>query len=428
MRGARIVATTAAATLAAGVLAGCVTATPIRGQQGAVSLMQDVDAKKLPVDAADLARAEQGSTSFGLALLRELGAGNGDMVYSPQTLVDLLGMLLPAAHGQTAAQLSSTLGTAGLSPDTAAAAFGRIDATARTDASQGSNTLDVASDLWLEYGFMPDPAYLAALGGAFGTGVHGADFARDPDGAEQSINAQVASETHGYIRQLFAPHAFDVPPLLVLTDAVYLDARWAHPFDPNQTSDLPFYPSAGATQQASTMDADGTYKYAAGHGWQAVELPYSGGRLAMDVLLPAKGPGTLAALRNGLTADSLDSMLSALRSQQVEVQLPKFTTDYSPGDLDKDLSALGLGALFQQADLSGMSGPKQVYVSQVVEKAHIQVGEKGTVAAAAAGGAVGATAARVPAPVSFTADHPFLYLIRDLSTGQLLFAGQVASL
>jgi serpin B len=390
--------------------------------------VQAAAAKQIPVNDAAITQAEQGSAAFGLALLRSLGASGQNMAYSPQTLVDLLGMMLPGAQGTTATALAGALGEAGLSPDTAAAALGRIDATARGDANQGSNTLDESSDVWSAVGLTPTPDYLAALDGAFGTGVHETDFVHDPGNAETEINNLVAQETHGYIKQLFGPKSFDASTLLVLTDAVYLNATWAHPFDPNATSSEPFHPSTGAATQVSMMDDTDSYQYTSGNGCQLVELPYAGGKLAMDVLLPTEGAGTLAALRNTLTVSSLNSMLSALTPTLVNVQLPKFTTNYTPDDLRQALSALGLGALFTSADLGGMfTGGEKAHVSQIVEQAQIQVAEKGTVAAAAAGGAMAGSAAIPVDRVQFTADHPFLYLIRDLSTGQLLFAGQYTS-
>ena len=177
------------------------------------------------------------------------------------------------------------------------------------------------------------------------------------------------------------------------------------------------------------MNQSAGFDYASGNGWQLAELPYTGGKLAMDVLLPAKGSGTLAALRNGLTVSSLTSMLSSMARRQVDLTIPKFTTDYAPSTLMQSLRTLRLGGLFDNFDLTGMTATgERLKVSEIVEKAHIAVSEHGTIAAAAAGaGGVGAAEAE-PIAVPFIADHPFLYLIRDLSTGQILFAGQLASM
>jgi serpin B len=408
-----------AAAIPAGLLAGCSSG----GSAVPVAYVTAQNAADITVSAAALKQAETGSESFGLALLRQLGdSANGDMVFSPQTLVDLLAMILPGAEGQTASQLSDALGAAGLDSRTTAGALGKIDATARADANQNSNTLAESSDVWTDKTVKLAQAYLATLDGAFGVGVHQTDFEGNADGATQAIDDLVAQETHGYITNLFSKGSLDPTTRVVLTDAVYLNATWATKFDPNKTSNEAFYPASGAAQQVPMMSSEDTYDYADGNGWQLVELPYAGGKLAMDILLPAKG--TLGTFRDSLSAAQLNTMLGSMTEQPVNLSVPKFTTNYSPADLKQSLTALGLGSLFQGADLTGVtSNAAPLVVSQVVEKAHIAVAENGTIAAAAAGGSM-ESSAEAPAPTTFDADHPFLYLIRDLSTGQLLFAGQ----
>ena len=424
MRRKIILRTLLAAALPAGLLAGCSS-----GDGSApVAYVTAQNAAEITISSAALQQAKTGSESFSLALLRQLGDGtSGNMVFSPQTLVDLLAMILPGARGETAAQLSDALGTAGLDARTTSEGLGKLDASARADGNQSSNTLEESSDVWTDKTVKLAQAYLATLDGAFGTGVHQTDFEGNADGATQAIDDLLTQETHGYIKNLFTKGSLDSSTRVVLTDAVYLNATWADKFDPDKTMDNAFYPETGAARQVPMMSAQTDYNYASGNGWQLVQLPYAGGKLAMDVLLPAKGAGNLKALRDSISATQLNSMLSSMTEQKVQLELPKFTTDFSPENLIKSLTTLGLGDLFSGADLTGVtSDGEQLTVSRVVEQAHIAVAENGTIAAAAAGGGM-ATSALAPEGVVFDADHPFLYLIRDLSTGQLLFAGQQTS-
>jgi serpin B len=412
-----------ATALPAGLLAGCSSSGPPGEPTTYVTAQSAAD---ITVSDAAYQQAETGSEAFGVALLRSLGdaAGDANLVFSPQTLVNLLAMILPGAQGQTATQLSDALGDAGLSASASAGALGRMDATDRADANQGSNTLDVSSDVWTTTGLKLAQSYLATLDGAFGIGVHQTGFAADPSGAAQAIDSLVSQETHGYIPRLFEPDTLDASTRLVLTDAVYLNATWATPFDPNLTAPSSFHLADGSTTQISTMNRTGEYDYASGNGWQLVELPYSGGKTAMDILLPGSGSNALPVLRDGLSAPSLNAMLGSMREQNVALSIPKFTTESSEDNLAGTLAMLGLAGLFSDADLAGMTADHEpLWVSQIVEKAYVAVGEKGTVAAAAAGGAI-ATSARSAQGLAFVADHPFLYLVRDLSTGQILFAGQ----
>ncbi|WP_034264189.1 serpin family protein [Actinospica robiniae] len=390
-------------------------------------------AASIPVSDAQRQLATQGSNAFAVSLLRALGTGDGDLTFSPQTLSDLLALVAPGARGQTAAQLLSALGlsTSGLTADQVSAALGGDDSVALADAKQGSITLRISSDVWTATTVKPSQSYLSAIDGAFGSGLHQTDFGKDPDAARRAVNQLVEQETNGYISDLFPPNSIDEDTRMVLTDALYLDAAWASPFDPSDTNTSGTFTRAdGSTETAALMEQSGSFGYAAGSGWQLAELPYQGGKLAMDVLLPDSGRGTLASLRGQLTSASLTSMLGGIRPVSMQLTLPRFTTDSSLGSLKQVLGQLGVKDLFNPdaADLSGMTADREsLYVSAVVAKAHIAVGEHGTVAAAAAGGAAGATAARAPG-VTFTVDHPFLYLIRDLTTGQILFMGQESSI
>jgi len=423
MRRRALLSTLIAATLPAGLLAGCSSSGPAATPVTFVTAQKAAD---ITVSSAAYQQAAMGSEAFGLALLRKLGdaTDEGNVVFSPQTLVDLLAMILPGATGQTATQLSDALGDAGLTASSTAGALGKLDATTRADANQDSNTLDESSDVWTASGLKLAQNYLATLDGAFGTGVHQADFAGDPRGSAQAIDNLVSQETHGYIPQLFGPDSFGASTRLVLTDADYLDASWASKFDPNETINSGFYLTDGSVTQVPMMSQTGRFKYASGSGWQLLEMPYAGGKTAMDILLPAKGSGTLSALRDSLSATSLNSMLSSMTEQNVTLTVPKFTTSYSPEGLIQTLSTLGLDRLFTNADLTGITADHEpLDVNEVVETAYVAVAENGTVAAAAGGAAI-ATSARAATGTAFDADHPFLYLVRDVSTGQVLFAGQ----
>ncbi|MBR7839402.1 serpin family protein [Actinospica durhamensis] len=431
MRGwARAVAVGGAGMLVAGGLAGCSSSSAGTEVPAGTSFDLAAHAAAIPVDAAQQARATAGSSAFAVTLLRALGAGGGDVTYSPQTLTDLLAMVLPGARGQTAAQVSAALGADGLTADQLAAALGADDTTAQADAKQGSITLRTSSDVWAANTLTPSQAYLSVIDGAFGAGMHRVDFAGDPESARNAVNEVVNHETDGYIPSLFGPGSITDQTRMVLTDALYLDAAWASPFDPNDT-DLSgvFTRGDGSSEKTAMMSRSGTFGYASGSGWQLAQLPYQGGKLAMDVLLPASGTGALAALRGKLTGASLTSMLAALQPTSIALTMPRFTADSSLDSLEQVLKSLGITDLFDPgaADLSGLTADQEgLYVSAVAAKAHIAVGEKGTVAAAAAGMGINATSGRVTS-AEFTVDHPFIYLIRDLTTGQILFMGQESS-
>src|SRR6266540_3852337 len=189
--------------------------------------------------------------------------------------------------------------------------------------------------------------------------------------ARLAINALVQQQTGGKIKDLFAPGSLDDYTRLVLTNAIYLKARWRQPFDPHDTRPAPFHTLDGGTPQVPTMHHQAvTLPYAQGDGWQAVELAYKGGALAMDVLLPAAGE--FASFQQGLAPDWLAAVLGALRPTTLDLALPKVTFD-STHQLNQTLETLGMPTAFTDAaDFRGIfTISEPLKVQTVVQKAHV---------------------------------------------------------
>jgi serpin B len=424
-------------TTGAALLSGALIAVALTGCGTGTGATIDADlvraappAQALPASGAQMRSAALASDALGLDVYQELraeGAESANLAVSPSSLDTALAMLLPGARGATATALSRVLGSGSLTPTQYAAALGALSRQEQAQAKDDKNTLQQADDLWAQRGFAVRPGYLQVLAAAWDTGVHTTDFATDTEGARQAINSTIQQETDGQIRNLFGQGAIDPSTRMVLTDAVYLHATWATPFHPEATQPLPFHLTAGGTETVPTMHTTGLLGYAADPGWQAAELPYQGGHLVMDVLLP-NGPATgFASAAASLTPARLDALLGGLTPQSLTVAIPRFDFD-SPETLTPALGALGLATLFgPAADLAGIpSGSTPLQVNAVVQQTKVDVDESGTTAAAATGITVGAAAEAYPRPLMvLDLDHPFLFLIRDPATGQILFLGQV---
>jgi serpin B len=163
--------------------------------------------------------------------------------------------------------------------------------------------------------------------------------------------------------------------------------------------------------------------YGSGEGCQVVELAYQGGNAAMDFLLPDEG--ALGVFENQLDGGKLEAILARLQASSVALRLPKFEFNTSI-DLGGSLSGLGMPDAFNPnlADFSGMTGNRDLFISKVLHQSFVAVGEKGTEAAAATSVIMAPTAA-LRAQVELTLDHPFVFVIRHLATGQILFVGRV---
>jgi len=166
-----------------------------------------------------------------------------------------------------------------------------------------------------------------------------------------------------------------------------------------------------------------TLLYSTWDGGVAVEIPYNGAKLAMTVLLP--DDGTFEAFEASLTADFFDEIVSSLLTQRISLGLPRFEFDFATS-LVPALQALGMTDAFDRAraDFSGITGERDLAISDVLHKAFVSVDEEGTEAAAATAVVFRATAAPTQ-PMAITVDRPFLFVIRDRPTGSVLFLGRV---
>ncbi|WP_051830203.1 MULTISPECIES: serpin family protein [Streptomyces] len=415
-----------AAVLAAPLAAGC-------GSTGAATgteVRASAPAGGPSVDPAQTAATAKATDAFGLDLLHALTAKPDDaghnLVVSPSGLATVLAMLLPGARGATADELAKALHT-DLDPKQYALATGALN---RPVPTTDGLTLRQSDQVWTQQGFPVEPDYLATLAAAFDAGVHTTDFKKDSEGSRKAVNAAVEKATDGRIKDLFAPNQLNADTRVVLTDALYLKAKWASEFKPSHTADRPFHKLDGSTPSVPTMSQTGEFKYADGSGgivgepWQAVELPYKDGNVVMDLIVPAQGG--FAAFTKGLDQPQLDRILGALAEQPVDLQLPRFHFDTS-NELTPVLRSLGVHSAFDNADLGGIAKEPPLAVSTVVQKATVQVDEEGTVAAAGSGVGIGVAAAPAPSrTVQLHIDRPFLFLVRDASGGRPLFLGQVA--
>jgi len=225
------------------------------------------------------------------------------------------------------------------------------------------------------------------------------------------------------VRELVGQGVINNLTRLVLANAIYFKAGWVHPFEASATTPEPFYLLDGSTVDIPTMNQSETFALADMGDYRAVELPYLGGGASMIVLLPDEGQ--FKAVESRLSAEDIEAVLAALRPAQVALSLPKFATE-TAFNLNEPLKALGMVDAFdiERADFSGMTGKPELYIGNVLHKAFVEVNEQGTEAAAATAVIMQLRSAPQEA-IEFRVDRPFIYLIRDGSTGSLLFIGRV---
>ena len=384
-------------------------------------------------DPAAIAPLSAGLDRFGgelyLTVATQADNTGRNVALSPSSIGAALLMTRAGARTTTLAELDRALHLEGVSPS-ADAGQNAIDQAlaSRNTTVKGPNgeqltvRLSTANSAWAQRGYPIDATYLDTLAKWYGAGLFTVDYSADAAGARDSINAWVSEQTAQKIPELIPAGVLDAMTRLVLTNAIYLKASWAQPFDTRATTDASFTKTDGATVTARFMHRTDALRYASGDGWRMVELPYAGDALAMDVIVP--DTGRFATVERTL-AGGLAPFVGALREAEVRVTLPRFTFR-TQVELVDALTALGITQLFDPAlaDLSGITTAERLYVSDVLHEAYLAVTEEGTEAAAATAVVMKATAA--PATIeTVTADRPFLFAIRDRATGAVLMLGRV---
>jgi serpin B len=402
--------------------AGCVSTTQGQASGPAPQMMRGVAAIEPAADPRPLAAAD---TAFGLDVLRAWCAQypGKNLVFSPSTLASALGMAYLGARGATAQDMARVLhlpaGGDALAAELQArsAALGGLD-------GRGV-TLAASSQVWADPALPPLRGYLNAVATGYGAGLAQAPFSTSPRRASDEINHAISEATHGHISHLVTPNMVS-QVLWVLTSALYMNAAWATPFDPHGTIPGDFTLAAGHQVVAQFMSGD-SFPYAAAGGWQAVSLPYKGGKLTMTALLPPSRSGA-CALPSQAALRTITAALHAGRATSTEVSLPKvnLSTGGAQSDMKPVLKRLGMSLAFSSAaDFTALS-PAACCIAFVRQAATLRVGEKGTVAAAAAAVGIDKTAARVAVnPVVF--NRPYLMLVTDTATGEPLFLATVAN-
>ncbi len=391
------------------------------------SKKQRVDSPGVP--ESDLEQLVEGNSTFAFELYRSLVEEHGseNLFYSPYSISLALAMTYAGAQGLTEEQMAETLHYL-LPREALHPAFNTLDQelAQRGEDAEGKDDegfrLNIANAIWGQKDYTFRDAFLDTLAENYGAGLRVLDFASAPEEARQSINAWVSEKTEGKIEDLLSKGVIDSMTRLVLTNAIYFNAAWANPFQEGATEDGPFTLLDGDEVTVPLMRQTESLGYVAGEDYQAVELPYDGHELSMVIVLPETE--AFESFEQSLSADQIDSIVEDLDYQKVRLTLPRF--EYESGfSLKETLAAMGMPVAFSgEADFSGMTGDRSLFISDILHKAFVSVDEEGTEAAAAT--AVVMTESAAPGePVDVTVDHPFIFLIRDIETGAILFVGRV---
>ncbi|MDN3579381.1 serpin family protein [Mucilaginibacter flavus] len=372
--------------------------------------------KDLILTAAEQQKANA-DNAFSLKLFKTTLNGNADnnnLFLSPLSVSMAIGMTSNGAAGQTLHDIRNTMNFNNFTEDQVNAYYQKLI----TELPQldSKTTLKIANSIWYANSITPVPAFLQVNTTSYNAKVQSADFSNAA--TKDAINNWVSSATNGKIPAIIDNIPSDV--IMYLINAIYFKSTWASKFDAAKTKPDNFYLTGGGTVQANMMNGDGNFNYARNADASILELPYSNKKFSMVVIMPTTK--TVKEYAAGIDSAKWQTLMSSLNPGHADVSLPKFKFSYSI-TLNGILSTLGMSNAFSDAaNFTRINAAGGLRITEVKHKAYVEVNEEGTEAAAATSVSVGITAAPV---YYFKIDHPFMFAIREMKTGLVLFTGVV---
>lgn len=370
--------------------------------------------RTIPVDRE---RLVQSNNAFSLALLRQLNDHSGNLVISPYGVSMAMAVPYAGARNDTETQMAETLHFT-LQQDQLHAAFNAMMQWDKAGEEKGYS-FRIANALWAQKGVDFEKRFLDIARRYHEAGLYEMDFTGSAEKARTEINRWIENHTNSRVEELLEQGHLNAETGLVITNALQFKGLWKFPFKADDTLEQPFHLDDGEIVGIPMMSGSGRFAMAFEENTTILELPYDGDRLSMVLVLPKEMDG-LAALQSELDQDRIVQWLDGLQEQDVYVRLPRFTLD-TRVDLTNTLSAMGMPDAFDnKADFSGIAAKEDLFISLVMHQASIEVDEEGTEATAAS-----AVVMKRKGGAHFNANHPFLFLIRDMHTGSMPFIGRV---
>lgn len=359
---------------------------------------------------------------FGLELFQKVVASDAEtdnIFISPTSVALALAMTYNGADGETKTAMENTLKKSGFTIDDINTGYNSlIKALISVDPKV---LLEIANSIWYRQDFAVLPQFISVNKDYYDAEVSSLDFSQPS--AIDIINGWVADKTHDKITEIINEIPVDV--VMYLINAIYFKGIWLYEFDEKDTYSEPFYLNDGTSVTVPFMQQEAFFQYISNEQFSMIEMPYGQGNFNMMVMLPHANH-TTDEICTILTQENWNSWLNMMTEENILVQLPKFKFEYE-NLLNEELKLMGMGiALTPQADFSKINGAGGIWISRVIHKSFVEVNEEGTEAAAVTAVEIIETATGTePDYVLFRADRPFLFAIREKSTGAIIFIGRV---
>ena len=349
--------------------------------------------------------------NFALNAGKILAHSDGTFFFSPFSIITAFGMAYKGASGDTEAEIEKVLGFN-------RELHGNLGSYVRDIEKSGQ--LSSANRVWLRDGLKLNQDFQSTLYLYYNSEPEELDFKNETEISRKKINDWVSSKTNNRINNLL--QNLDPETQLILTNAIYFNARWEKTFNKKSTTSEDFYDGEKVTKVPMMKKRD-NFAFAEVDGVKIIRLPYEQGRMSMIAVLPPKENDNVLA---NLDAEILKKWISSLDRYEVDLWLPKFKTE-KRYELKNLFNSLGVKLAFTDfANFSGITDDEKLKIDAIIHQTFIDVDEEKTEAAAATAVVMlKATAMPMrPKRAEFHADHPFVYFILDDYTNTILFMGR----
>ncbi|XP_041357502.1 leukocyte elastase inhibitor-like isoform X2 [Gigantopelta aegis] len=356
---------------------------------------------------------------FAIKVYKLLAGNDDNVLFSPLSVLSALSMTYMGGNQKTASQLKHALQMKLMHRNEILQSFKQLEREIQSDKNVN---VSQENGIFASKEFPFEQKTMKEITESFGARIRNLDF-RNGQGAEWEINNFVKNLTRGRIPELLPPNSVTSSNALYLVNALYFKASWLHTFSLTATRIMDFYVTPTTTKKTEMMNQNGEFRCVTVLNLKStiLELPFLGDRFALYILLPDAMDG-LTELKKRLTYQRLESLFRRLQHPYpVDVTLPRFSLTRTM-DMKSVLRRLGLKDMFskRRADFSRLDKTRSLFVDKLQQQAVLTIDELGAEGAAAT--AVGFMSRS--RPEIFTADHPFIFILRDTRVGVSLFMGQ----
>jgi serpin B len=366
------------------------------------------------------------NNEFAFDLYSFLNKGEGENIfYSPYSVFSALTVTYEGSREKTAEEIASVLHL----PEEGVLRSGFGALYNQINNEEKEYELNAANALWAQkdYPFLKE--YIDIIQQSYGGEITNLDFVGDTESSRKTINEYIEEKTNDKIKNLIPQGALSSLTRMVITNAIYFKGKWKLEFDKEDTRELDFYitPENSVKTDMMFMNPKETeFNYLETEEIQVIELPYQGGEVSMFVLLPKEN---IEKIESNLDSEKLREYKEGMKKTEIDgIYLPKFEFD-TKYFMKETLISMGIDSAFfyGKADFSKMDGTKELVIDNVIHQAYVGVDEEGTEAAGATAVIIGITSIGPENEKIFMANRPFIFIIQENKTENILFVGRVSN-